>query len=274
MNNDFTGKRQGPAMLGTPSWFQLQDFRVRYARFRPDQRLQPQAMRGRLCVFLAGSMKETLASEEHVFGENDVLYKPPEEKPRVRFGAKGAGTLTVEFDTPPGRLLGAVGFPADRPFVLNSPHCAAIARRMLREMTSPDALTLIALEGLTFQLFAEIMRRTHTPSRSVPTWLREVRERILDSADQSVRVKQLARIVDVHPVYLSQAFRVSYGESLSQFVRRTRVERAAMSLKETDKSMVQIAFESGFCDQSHFCRAFRNATGFPPGEFRRMFRRS
>ena len=220
-------------MLRTPSWFQLQGFRVRYARFRPDQRLQPPAVRGRLCVFLAG--------------END--------------------------DAAPGRLLGAVGFPADRPFALRSPHCAAIARRMLREMTSPDAFTLIALEGLTFELFTEIMRRARTPSRSVPTWLREVRDRILDSADQPLRVKQLARVLDVHPVYLSQAFRVSYGESLSQFVRRTRVERAANSLKETDKSMVQIAFESGFCDQSHFCRVFRDATGFTPREFRRMFRR-
>src|SRR5215471_9159029 len=216
-------------MMGNASWFQLQGFRLRYARFRPDQRLRPPAIRGRLCIFLAGTMTETVASGEHLFRENDVLYKPPEEKPRLCFGAKGAGTLTVEFDAPPGRLLGAVGFPADRPFAVRSPHCAAIARRMLREMSSQDALTPIALEGLTFQLFVEIMRRTHTPSRSVPTWLCEVRERVLDSADQPVRVKQLASVLDVHPVYLSQAFRVSYGESLSHFVRRTRVERAAMS---------------------------------------------
>ena len=155
-----SGEMQGQVMLHTPSWFQVQGFRVRYARFRPDQRLQPPAMHGRLCVFLAGSMKETLVSGEHFFGENDVLYKPPEEKPRFCFGPKGAGTLTVEFDAAPGRLLGAVGFPANRPFALRSPHCAAIARRMLREMTSPDALTLIALEGLTFQLFVEIKRRT------------------------------------------------------------------------------------------------------------------
>jgi len=261
-------------MLGAQSWFQLQGFRLRYARFRPDQWLRPPAMRGRLCVFLAGSMKETMASGEQILGENDVLYKPPEEKLCVRFGARGAGTLTIEFDPRPRSLLGAVGFPGDRPFALRSPHCAVIARRMLREMTSPDASTLIALEGLTFLLFAEIMRRTHSASRSVPTWLREVRERVLDSAGQLLSVKQLARIVGVHPVYLSQAFRISYGESLSQFVRRTRVEGAAVSLKETDKSLVQIAFESGFCDQSHFCRVFRNVTGFAPMEFRRMCRRS
>lgn len=254
--------------------FHLRRFHLRYARFRPDQRLKwPATVPARLCVFLAGSMKEILASGEHVFGENDVLYKPPQEKPCLHIGANGAGTLTLEFDMTPVRVMRAVGFPADEPFGLRSTHCAAIARRMLREMTSPDAFTMTALEGLTFQLFVEIMRRKR-PSRCAPAWLREVRQRVLDSADQPVSVKQLAMVARVHPVYLSQAFRLSYGESLSRFVRRIRVDRAATALKETDKSLIQIAFESGFCDQSHFCRVFRNATGFAPKEFRRIFRRS
>lgn len=118
------------------------------------------------------------------------------------------------------------------------------------------------------------MRRKRASSPCAPTWLREVRQRILDFADQPVRVKQLALVADVHPVYLSQAFRASYGEPLGQFVRRIRVERAATALKETNKSLIQIAFESGFCDQSHFCRIFRNATGFAPREFRRICRLS
>lgn len=260
--------------MGALSSLYVRGLHIRYVRFRPGQRLKwPATVPGRLCVFLAGSMKETLASGERVFRESDVLYKPPDEKPGLQFGASGAGTLTIEFDKAPNRLLAAVGFPADRPFALRSTHCAAIARRMLREVTSPDAFTATALEGLAFQLLAEIMRRRRPTIHGVPAWLREVRERILVLAEQPVRVKQLAAMIDVHPVYLSQAFRVSYGEPLGQFVRRTRVERAAASLKETNKSLIQIALELGFCDQSHFCRVFRTATGFAPREFRRMFRR-
>jgi len=218
-------------------------------------------------------MKETFSGEEQVFKENDIVYKPPEETPCLQFGEKGAGTLTIEFDLLPGRLLRGLAFPPDRPFALRSTHCAAIARRMVREMMRPDALTLTALEGLSFQLFVEIMRRKHAPTRGAPAWLRDVRKRILNSADELLDVRQLARVANVHPVYLSQAFRMSYGESLSQFVRRKRVERTVTFLRETDKSLIQIALESGFCDQSHFCRVFRNATGFSPREFRRMFRR-
>lgn len=259
--------------MGAKSSFHLRGFHLRYARFRPGQQLKwPATVPGRLCVFLAGSMKETSESGEHVFRENDVLYKPPDEKPGLQFGANGAGTLTVEFDGTPGILVAALGFPADRPFALRSTLCAAIARRMLREMTYPDAFAATALEGLALQLFAEIMRRKRPSIRCVPAWLREVRECILDSPEQQVCVKQLAALAHVHPAYLSQAFRMSYGETLSQFVRRKRVERAAKCLKETDKSLSQIALESGFCDQSHLCRVFRNATGFAPREFRRMFR--
>ena len=255
--------------------FRLGSCRLRYARFLPYQQLVwPTKVPGRLCVFLAGRMTQNSSTGEQIFEENDVLYEPPGEKPRLRFGAHGAGTLTLEFDSVPVRVLGPIGFPVDRPFALRSAHCTVIARRILREMNSRDALTPSALEGLTLQLFVEIMRRKCRKFRRAPAWLCGVRERILNSASEPVSLGELAKAAHVHPTHLSQVFRKSYGESVSQLARRTRVERAATLLKETDTCLVQIAFESGFCDQSHLCRVFRNDTGFTPSEFRRMFRRA
>jgi len=261
-------------MRTVPS-FRLEALRLRYARFLADQQLAwPAKVPGRLCVFLAGCMMQSSSTCEHVFEENDVLYEPPGEKPRLRFGASGAGALTFEFDSVPVGVLGPIGFPLDRPFALRSSHCPAVARRILREMNSRDALTPTALEGLTLQLFVEIIRSKRGAFRRAPGWLWGVRERILNSASEPVSMGELAKAAHVHPAHLSQVFRKSYGESVSQLARRVRVEQAAMLLKETKTCLVQIAFESGFCDQSHLCRVFRNATGFTPTEFRRMFRRA
>src|SRR5262245_52792018 len=121
-------------MRTVPS-FRLEALRLRYARFLADQQLAwPAKVPGRLCVFLAGCMMQSSSTCEHVFEENDVLYEPPGEKPRLRFGASGAGALTFEFDSVPVGVLGPIGFPLDRPFALRSSHCPAVARRILREM--------------------------------------------------------------------------------------------------------------------------------------------
>jgi AraC family transcriptional regulator len=218
-------------------------------------------------------MTESSPAGERIFKENDVLYKPPGEKPDLRFAAGGAGTLTIEFEPAPVKPLALIGFPADKPFALRSAPCALVARKILRELASPDALTPQALEALTLQLLVEIMRKKTGADCSAPGWLRGVRERVVSPAGEPVRVRELAKAARVHPAHLSQAFRARYGESVGQLLRRTRVERAAKFLQETSMSLVQIAIECGFSDQSHFCRVFRNVTGFAPSEFRRMFRR-
>ena len=49
---------------------------------------------------------------------------------------------------------------------------------------------------------------------------------------------------------------------------RLRLEWAAGQLQTTEDSLSAIAFKSGFSDQSHFTRAFKQHTGHPPGRFR------
>jgi AraC family transcriptional regulator len=48
-----------------------------------------------------------------------------------------------------------------------------------------------------------------------------------------------------------------------------RVNRAKELLRQTDRSLSEIAIECGFFDQSHFNKSFRAATACSPGEFRK-----
>ena len=43
-------------------------------------------------------------------------------------------------------------------------------------------------------------------------------------------------------------------------------------MKNTDRSMADIAAECGFFDQSHFARTFKAAEGVPPRRYRRAAR--
>jgi AraC-like DNA-binding protein len=69
-------------------------------------------------------------------------------------------------------------------------------------------------------------------------------------------------------------FRHHVGCSIGEYLRRRRIRRAERLLAEPAMSVAAIALETGFCDQSHFTRVFKRATGMTPGAYRRLARRA
>jgi AraC family L-rhamnose operon regulatory protein RhaS len=63
-------------------------------------------------------------------------------------------------------------------------------------------------------------------------------------------------------------FRLTAGASWSAYLRRLRIEYACQLLQQTTRSILAIAFESGYEDLSSFYRAFKRQKGLPPREWR------
>jgi transcriptional regulator GlxA family with amidase domain len=59
------------------------------------------------------------------------------------------------------------------------------------------------------------------------------------------------------------------GKSFSDLLTHMRVERAKEFLCRTDRGILDIAMECGFCDQSHMNKAFRKFAGRSPGQYRK-----
>lgn len=59
-----------------------------------------------------------------------------------------------------------------------------------------------------------------------------------------------------------------FGITPSQLITKTRLAAASRLLRETDRSIADIAIDCGFFDHSAFTRAFRQATGMTPTQFR------
>ena len=78
----------------------------------------------------------------------------------------------------------------------------------------------------------------------------------------------LARVMRCSRCKFNRTFKASFGCTPGQYVTRMRVARAQNLMTMCQDSLCQIAAESGFADQSHFTRCFRQVVGESPAIWR------
>ncbi len=91
---------------------------------------------------------------------------------------------------------------------------------------------------------------------------------IAENLGAEIRLEQLAAVVGVSASKLHRQFRIAMGLPLHQYVIRQRVKRARELLSGSKLSFAEIAYRTGFADQSHLTRVIRQHTGLTPKAFR------
>jgi len=87
--------------------------------------------------------------------------------------------------------------------------------------------------------------------------------------DEPLTPDRLAGIANLSTYHFHRIFSGVVGETLSEYVRRLRLERAAGELRRTDEQVVDIALRAGYDAHEPFTRAFRAHFGAPPSAFRK-----
>jgi AraC family transcriptional regulator len=87
----------------------------------------------------------------------------------------------------------------------------------------------------------------------------------------SLRVADLAGIVQLSASHFSRAFRARFGRPPLAYVRVRRMRHAQVIMLNTRKPLSQVALDCGMSDQAHFTRVFRKIVGISPSAWRRQF---
>lgn len=89
-----------------------------------------------------------------------------------------------------------------------------------------------------------------------------------DYRNKGLSLTQVAQSRNINPQYLSRTFKRQTGLSFSEFLIRTRINKASLIIRSTDISIREISDSVGYSSHHYFSREFKKITGFTPTEYR------
>ena len=92
---------------------------------------------------------------------------------------------------------------------------------------------------------------------------------ILRHLHYDISLKQIADNAGLSETYFSALFKKETGETVSEFIQKSRVREAQSMIQYSEYSLLEIGQYLGFCSQSHFSKTFRKYTGMTPGQYRK-----
>jgi AraC family transcriptional regulator len=222
-----------------------------------------------MTVLLAGDIFETTRTGEAMGSALSVVVKPAGVRHANKVGPRGARTVQVAFRPEVAEELTEGSGLGGWRWQHGGPACApllGLARGLRREATRASRMEDRILDAVAAW-------SDGGPADSVAAgWVERVKEALDDELETDIGVRDLARLVDAHPVSVSRAFRRRYGVTVTEYRRRERVRRAAARIEASSLSLSRIAHATGHADHPHLCREFRRLTGVTPSEFRRLAR--
>lgn len=152
---------------------------------------------------------------------------------------------------------------------------------------SRDAELFAALQGLYGQLvderltpsykqaaaeafFTDLQQRLNPagrPDRGSHPGLMRAAQFIHDHCTEALKLEDICAAAQLSPSYLSRAFKRHYGMTPHAFLVNRRIQFARRQLRE-GKLIADVALDSGFADQAHFQRAFKQHLAATPGQYR------
>ena len=136
-----------------------------------------------------------------------------------------------------------------------------------REVAPEEAMEIARLIGS----FIELLCREAPPAGGAPYhWAVETLvEYLYRHYAHPLTLKDLAAAYYLNEKYVGRLFKSQTGKSFHEFLNDIRMEHAQRLLRDSSKSVTEIAFDCGFESIGYFCRLFKKREGISPIAFRK-----
>lgn len=94
---------------------------------------------------------------------------------------------------------------------------------------------------------------------------------IMKNFAREITLEQIAKVAHISPNSFCRYFKSRIKKTFSQFLMEVRIGHACKLLAETQKSIAEVCFDSGFNNFSNFNRHFKSITGTTPMAHRKHY---
>jgi signal transduction histidine kinase/AraC-like DNA-binding protein len=113
------------------------------------------------------------------------------------------------------------------------------------------------------------LERKHRLSGEAQRLVRKAMVFIHENYAEQISRRDIAKYVNIAEDYLTFCFRQELGATPIKYLQRYRINRAKQMLRDSERSITDVALTVGFSDSGYFSRIFHRETGMSPEAFRR-----
>jgi AraC family transcriptional regulator len=181
--------------------------------------------------------------------------------------------LTTALVNSTGEALGVPGGRVELTPKLGArdPLIEHVVRALFAELTAPAPVGRLYADSLAVALASRLVSGFSTgaglrrQTLSKPQ-LRRIVDYVEANLDSELSLARLACVAGMSVPHLTALFRRTLGLSLHRYVVERRVERARLLLLAGDRSIVDVAADTGFAHQSHMARWMKRILGVRPSD--------
>ena len=222
-----------------------------------------------LCIVLEGACEEQYERKTRQYSRYDSEFLPPHHEHSLKFYGPKTHCLSLQIQESWLIQAQEYGLRLNESVQLNGGVIMDLFMKVNREFEANDSVSYFALQGLIAEMLVHGMRHNITANTKRPRWLNQAKDLLHAQFADQLKLCAVAEDLGIHPVHLAREFRKHFGKTMGQYVRELRITQSMVELAQSQRKIAEIAIASGFADQSHFSRIFKEHTGWTPAEYRR-----
>ncbi|WP_028974066.1 helix-turn-helix domain-containing protein [Spirochaeta cellobiosiphila] len=230
-----------------------------------------------------GQMLHIINNKEQVVLPGTLILIRPRDIHRILpFHGNSCTLFNLEISTKVMEdLFSYLGPGFDRQTILDPPMPPTIHLSATQEGNLSEQITKIHyqhhwdklranlyLRNLIFDLVG-LLYLPKTYDSDKPMWFNELLEQMIKPVNFRGGLKKMISLSGKSREHLSRSMKKYIGKTPSQFINSQKLNYSVNLLRYTDKSIIDISYESGFENPHYFYRLFSKEIGLSPGAFRK-----
>lgn len=138
----------------------------------------------------------------------------------------------------------------------------------IQKVEETSELQKVELIGHDF-LFSLVDRMNENRENNHSKAVQVCKNYIFNHIFEQISIKDLADMVHLNPVYLSQLFKKETNKPLGKYIQDEKIKEAQKLLIQSEHSVADICMLLHFNDQSYFSSIFKKYTGLTPNQYRK-----